>query len=171
MADIINAIEKFPDPADRKTLPALPPPDILDGLPEMTQKMIRFCQAAVVMDSWFQAYKLAYDSSQDYVNSRHHVTQLRRDPRIRAYCEKLRSIIEAEIDERFLYTLEDYIQDLVEIRDQAKAVEQFGAATQAQKLIGAAIGYGERSISNDYLADREPPRLVIMRPDREKDAS
>lgn len=128
-----------------KTTPAL----AFRDLPKLTPKQQAFVHAIADGMSQAAAYRKAYDTKRTtqpsiYVDA----SKIASKPSVRLWLDWVR----AEQASQAACTLGSHLHSLAEIRDEARAVEQYGPAVAAEKTRGQAAGlhnHTKRVISAD----------------------
>ena len=104
----------------------------------LTQKQERFCLAYIKLGDASAAYREAYDTENMLpatVNRR--AKELMDSSKIQARIEKLR----APAVKAARLTVEKHLDTLAELRDEARAAGQYGAAINAEIARGKAAGF------------------------------
>ena len=108
----------------------------------------RFCQAIAAGISQTQAYIAAGFRSQSGKGAAQSASRLRRKPRIAERIAELRriqdmsrvaAIVQAAVQQGC--TLQNHLSMMARLRDEAREIGQLGAAINAEKNRGVALGY------------------------------
>lgn len=104
----------------------------------LTSKQEKFCQGIVSGLNQSDAYRAAYDVSKmgdATINNEAYVLMQSHDISMRI--EQLR----LPIAERLGLGLEDYLKEMIDMKDDAKSDAEHSAAIKAFELVGKALGY------------------------------
>lgn len=104
----------------------------------LTPKQERFCQGIVSGLNQSDAYRAAYDvSGMLDASVNNEAYKMMQAPHITSRIEALR----LPIAERLGLGLEDYLKEMINMKDDAKSDAEHSSAIKAFELVGKALGY------------------------------